>query len=444
VAESTDGGGIGALRLIVVLSLLGSAIYSYFIIMAVSQGNLLLFLVMILSSFFLLFATIPFAVSYYIAGICMRPPWYRPSTVEEGLPSDNCPEYWSGIINDPKIDMGLEFEDVEFNVSCDLPPSKSPKISRISSLRKFSATIAQKKNKNNNKNNYTLRGWYVPAQPLPNPLRSTPSPFGTASPHPPQEVPQHPGLCCVCVHGGGRDRRAFLRHVPLFVKRGIPCLLFDFREHGISDGSGRGFTYGVKEHMDVSAAVKFMKKKSGASTCLVLATSVGATSAIIAAAEDQNIDGIIAENPLTRPEELLTFLYSNALNYSLGPKYADWTLCKWFGRLLVAVFLTRIGALRIDSLWPDHRGAIDVVHKISPRPILVMHGDNDTIIPFSQGISVFEAAQEPKKMWLVKGGAHCQLYDHYPDEYEEKVEELIQQIKEGNGGQRGIIRRKSL
>ena len=39
-------------------------------------------------------------------------------------------------------------------------------------------------------------------------------------------------ICVVCVHGGGRDRRAFLRHIPLFVKRGIPVLLFDFREHG--------------------------------------------------------------------------------------------------------------------------------------------------------------------------------------------------------------------
>ena len=46
---------------------------------------------------------------------------------------------------------------------------------------------------------------------------------------------------------------------------------------------------------------------------------VGATSAIIAAAEDPNINGLIAENPLTRPEELLTFLYSNgfALSFSL-------------------------------------------------------------------------------------------------------------------------------
>ena len=104
--------------------------------------------------------------------------------------------------------------------------------------------------------------------------------------------------------------------------------------------------------MDVSAAVAFMKKKSHCNVCVVLATSVracvcvvcmracvracvrvwcvyvcvcvcvilklttsqvGATAAIIAAAEDREIDGVIAENPLTRPEELLTFLYTNGV-----------------------------------------------------------------------------------------------------------------------------------
>ena len=62
----------------------------------------------------------------------------------------------------------------------------------------------------------------------------------------------------------------------------------------------------------------------------------------------------------------------------------------------------------------------------SPRPILVMHGDHDTIIPYTQGVKIYDAAQEPKRMWLVKGGSHCQLYDRYPAEYEEKVDEILQ------------------
>jgi pimeloyl-ACP methyl ester carboxylesterase len=57
-----------------------------------------------------------------------------------------------------------------------------------------------------------LRGWFVPASPKA--VRTT-------------------RLGMVCVHGGGRDRRAWLRHVPMFHNRGYDVLLFDFSEHGV-------------------------------------------------------------------------------------------------------------------------------------------------------------------------------------------------------------------
>ena len=41
-------------------------------------------------------------------------------------------------------------------------------------------------------------------------------------------------------------------------------------------------------------------------------------------------------------------------------------------------------------------------------------------------------------MWLVKGGAHCQLFDRYPEEYEERVEELIQ-VRGGKGSFKVLI-----
>jgi pimeloyl-ACP methyl ester carboxylesterase len=133
-----------------------------------------------------------------------RPPNDRPSRVFP--PSQFLtppPSYWQGYCNDPKQDFGIDFDDVEF-------PSGT----------------------------YTLRGWWVPAQDNPTP----------------------PKVAVVCVHGGGRDRRAFLRHTKFFHAMGWPTLLFDFREHGTSDGRGRGFTYGVQEQHDVSAAVRWVKE----------------------------------------------------------------------------------------------------------------------------------------------------------------------------------------
>lgn len=43
-------------------------------------------------------------------------------------------------------------------------------------------------------------------------------------------------------------------------------------------------------------------------------------------------------------------------------------------------------------------------------PILVVHGDRDTIVPIHLGRQVFEAAREPKSFYLVQGADHNDLY----------------------------------
>ena len=46
-------------------------------------------------------------------------------------------------------------------------------------------------------------------------------------------------------------------------------------------------------------------------------------------------------------------------------------------------------------------GASQVVKGLWPRPLLVVHGLNDDVIPFEHGERLFEAAYEPKRrVWL--------------------------------------------
>jgi pimeloyl-ACP methyl ester carboxylesterase len=67
----------------------------------------------------------------------------------------------------------------------------------------------------------------------------------------------------------------------------------------------------VRESHDVSAAVAFALDSLGFSRVILVATSVGASAGIIAAATHRNkgspyyVSAVIAENPLTRPELLL-------------------------------------------------------------------------------------------------------------------------------------------
>mmetsp|Transcript_17253 Transcript_17253/g.25653 ORF Transcript_17253/g.25653 Transcript_17253/m.25653 type:complete len:366 (+) Transcript_17253:10-1107(+) len=322
-------------------------------------------------------------ICYYLAGVAMSPPWYVYSGDPViGLTQQHIPEYWQGVCHDPKTDLGLDYEDIEFETKLG------------------GKTFDQ---------HLTLRGWFIPVS---------------------KKCKYRRKVVIVAVHGGGRDRRAFLRHSAFFHAKGYPILLFDFREHGTSDGLGNGFTYGVKEHLDVEAAVAFAKEKTRCRACCVLATSVGATATIIAASHDRNIDAVIAENPLTRPEELISFIYWMGIDYAMPSRFSRSFVFRWFGRMVVAIFLWRIGALREDSLWPNHRGAVDLVHRISPRPILIMHGDEDKIIPVDHSTRIYAAALEPKFIWIAKGAVHCALYDRRPSEYKQKVLGFLETLED--------------
>jgi fermentation-respiration switch protein FrsA (DUF1100 family) len=63
-------------------------------------------------------------------------------------------------------------------------------------------------------------------------------------------------------------------------------------------------------------------------------------------------------------------------------------------------------------LWPFVRTRYDNEAKV-PRlavPLLVLHGDRDEVVPFSQGRRLFEAAPEPKRFFAIPGAGHNDTY----------------------------------
>ncbi len=283
------------------------------------------------------------ALLWFASQQVLFPFWYRP-----GLPpvtsGDNAWETWQGIVRDPKLDLGLDFEDVAF-----------PAVDET-----------------------TLRGWFVPA------ARAT-------------------DRSVVAVHGGASDRRDFLRHVPMFHEAGYGTLLFDCREHGLSDRLGRGISLGFRESEDVSSAVSYMKAR-GFGTVAVIGTSQGASSAIIAAARDPDIAAVIAENPVASILELLR-----------GTIHAQrlWIPAPLFG-LMRDVALWRMGA---SGKWES----IDVVSEIAPRPLLLMHGTADEVVPPKHSELLFGRAGQPTDVWWADGAHHMRLFNRHPDEYRKRV-----------------------
>lgn len=188
----------------------------------------------------------------------------------------------------------------------------------------------------------------------------------------------------------GRDQRSGISLVAPFHRAGYHVLLFSYRGHGRSEGNRFGFTYGAYESKDIDAAVAFLSESKGIGKIGVIGHSAGAVSGIISAARNPRISALVAAAPYLSVEDVW---YSNRPVFFPKPlfeltfKFAEYR--KQFSR---------------DEVRPQ-----DVIAQISPRPLLLIHGIDDQRITQSQAMDLFDAANEPKCMWLVEGVDHGEV-----------------------------------
>lgn len=321
----------------------------------------------------LLFFGLPSIFAFFVSQRFTHPPWYYETarTPQQGLNYGYGSVNWMTFRNNPLKDHNYTFQEIEF---------EGPY-------------------------NSILRGWYIPAEESFNSSRGI-----------------------VGVHGAGMDRREFLKQAPILHLAGYNILLFDCREHGISTGSFKGFSYGIREHQDVIYAVRYMKNIKKMEKIAVVGTSQGATSTILAASKENSIDAVVVENPFTSVDDLLT----DVINGLLSSK-PEWTneaggLASYlvsFGDFIPSWYRTFLKYVTIYKIvYTTNEGQfinpIDVISKIE-KPVFLIHGTADSLIPLKHTERLFERATEPKELWVADGCEHAAIYNRYPKEYSEKI-----------------------
>lgn len=236
----------------------------------------------------------------------------------------------------------------------------------------------------------TLRGWLIPS---------------ADGSHDPSAI----GI--VAVHDQGGDRRAFLDLADDFHWAGYPVLLFDSRNHGESDRTPASSIVSSGS-LDVIAAARFLEDESGVTRVAAIGVGLGANSALFAASEG-GIDAVIAEGPDTGIYAKLR----NRPDLSLTP---DWALL-----LSTRLALARLGDLD-SALHRPTSSALDVVERISPRPLLLIHGERDRVVPLAEVEKLYRSAQNPKELWIIPDGGHGNLRAQLGDVYGPRVVRFLE------------------
>ena len=101
-----------------------------------------------------------------------------------------------------------------------------------------------------------------------------------------------------------------------------------------------------------------------------------------------------------------------------------------------------VGAMILESTFPNIgvvanrflpglsvllKRKFDSLSKISRVhvPLLQLHGDQDDLVPFELGRKLFEAANEPKEFFTIKGAHHNDTYEIGGEAYFQAIREFI-------------------
>lgn len=185
-------------------------------------------------------------------------------------------------------------------------------------------------------------------------------------------------------------------------RAGHNVLLFDWRSRGQSDLAQHSLAY--YELRDADAALAYTLSRMPQAQIGLVGYSMGASVAILLAARSPEIRAVVADSPFTGIREVVAH---GVTRYRLpvGPvvTLAD-LLTGW-----------RFG-YRFGSVRP-----IEAVAALSPRPLLLIHGGGDSLIPVSHAHQLFEMAHEPKELWIVPNVEHCGAYFAERRAYVERV-----------------------
>ena len=169
--------------------------------------------------------------------------------------------------------------------------------------------------------------------------------------------------------------------------KGYAVFIFNFRGAGTSGGNldMNGWT------RDLDAVINYLydRPEIDTSFLVLLGFSAGAAVSVYTAAHDSRITSVIT---CSCPAE---FGFLNT--YSALERFR------------------RIGTIT-DKNFPESESEwvegfrkvspVDCIQDVSPRPVVIIHGEEDDVVPISHARRLYDKAGEPKHLYTIRGAGH--------------------------------------
>jgi pimeloyl-ACP methyl ester carboxylesterase len=179
---------------------------------------------------------------------------------------------------------------------------------------------------------------------------------------------------------------------------------FDFRGHGESEGLS---SFGAKEHLDVDAVVA-LARAEGFERVFTFGGSMGGIAVIRQAALMGGTDGVVAVSTPARWDG----------HSSEAVRRMTWLTASPMGRRLLQAWGTRV-----SREWEGAEDPADVVDRISPTPLVLVHGRDDHYFDEENAWLLYRRARRPKRLLLASRFGHAE--DGYTPGFASQVASVL-------------------
>src|SRR5207249_5298673 len=133
--------------------------------------------------------------------------------------------------------------------------------------------------------------------------------------------------------------------------------------------------------------------------------SMGGATVLLAAAETPSIRAVVTDSAFARLDEMVQE------RFRVVPAFYRGMLCS----------SVRFCAERWSGCAAGEVSPIAAIHRIAPRPVLIIHGTADALVPIRHARQLEEAAGPAATLWEIPGAAHVGCHAAEPEEYERRV-----------------------
>lgn len=192
-------------------------------------------------------------------------------------------------------------------------------------------------------------------------------------------------------HGLGTNRSDILGIGQALQQAGYTVVVFDFRGHGESGGSATSF--GLWEQRDLAGVLQAVQPRAGQRPIGLFGLSMGGAVALQVASRHQEIAAIAVDSVYLSLRRSM----SHHVQYLYG--IPGWLVDPW----LQLAYALRFGG------WAGGVDSAAALGRLGPRQaVFLVNGDQDPRVPVTDAQALYQAAHEPKELWLVPGGLHLE------------------------------------